>query len=84
MGGIGQFPLTRVYACPVELREGDYLLCENKKRKNYWRAKAQRPPEVLPSRPQFLCVSAPLREKKISRGGRGRRPAILRGRSLRE
>jgi hypothetical protein len=34
-------------------------------------AKPQRPPAVKPSAPQFLCVSASLREeKRIRRGGR--------------
>jgi len=49
-------------------------LCEKKKRRT--RAKPPRPPEVIPSATQFLCVSAPLREEKIRRGGL----AILRGR----
>jgi hypothetical protein len=34
---------------------------KNKARKA---AKAPRPPEVIASTPQFLCVSAPLRDKK--------------------
>jgi len=67
-------------------------LCEKKKEKNKARkvGKAQRPPEVKPSSPQFLCVSAPAyrrqvfarqkkNKKRIRRGGRVRRPAILRG-----
>jgi hypothetical protein len=41
-------------------------LCEKKKEKNKARkvGKAQRPPEVKPSSPQFLCVYASLRDKK--------------------
>jgi hypothetical protein len=53
-------------------------LCENiKEKKGIARkaGKAQRPPEVIPSSPQFLCGSAPLREEK-----KIKRPVILRGR----
>ena len=73
-------PISFITAC-LPGRQAAVAFARRKKKKRYpprrtQRRQAAKPPEVKPSALQFLCVSAPLREKRIRRGG----PAILRDR----
>jgi len=78
------------FFAPAYRRQGSASLREEKRKKELGApqfcgvgckaAKTPRPPEVKPSRPQFLCASAPLREEK--KIGAQRRLEPVRGGGL--